>query len=66
MKIYTHEGNGHYIGSAVVVIAGSKQTAELLIRDFLDSSGLSEEKLDIKTEDLPKAGKVIYAVDGDY
>lgn len=66
MKIYRHSGSGHYIGSQVIVIAGSKKTAEKLIRNYLDAHGLPDEKLRIETRDIPSTGKIIHAVDGDY
>jgi hypothetical protein len=34
-KLYVHEGKGHYIGSCVIVIAGSLMMAEKVIRQSL-------------------------------
>ena len=65
-KIYTHLGNGHYIGSAVIVVAASLEEAEALIRFQLDSIGLSEEGIDIVSAVTIKANSVIYVNSGDY
>ena len=64
MKIYKHEGKGHYIGSCVIVISESLEDANKLIRKELDSIGLSGEVLEVK-EVLPNNG-LIYSNNGDY
>jgi pyruvate/2-oxoglutarate/acetoin dehydrogenase E1 component len=66
MKIYIHEGNGHYIGSCVIVIAGSKLVAETMIRKELDDAGLPREQVDIKTIMNIDKRKVVKVINGDY
>lgn len=65
MKIYIHEGRGHYIGSAVVVIAENLSIAEELIREQLNNMGLDFEPLSISEEELV-ANKIVYSDSGDY
>ena len=65
MKIYQHNGAGHYIGSMFTVIEQNSHDAELHISKLLLEHGLRDEKLNIKTIPL-KQGTVITAVDGDY
>lgn len=65
MKIYKHEGRGHYIGSAVIVTAKSREAAEEVIRGYLDSNGLASEALDVEEFKI-KDCEIIYAVNGDY
>ena len=65
MKIYKHEGNGHWIGSCVVVVAECKVEAETIIRNELDKSGLPNEPLNI-TEHEIETNTIIYFNNGDY
>ena len=65
MKIYIHEGNGHYVGSFVVVLAKNKSQAKKMIRSYLDNTGLLNEELDIKEFPVDKP-EYILTVDGDY
>ena len=64
-RLWIHEGNGHYIGSLVIVCADSREQAEALIRKELDDSGLRKERLDVHEAEL-ESGKVIVSKDGDY
>jgi hypothetical protein len=64
-KLYIHEGKGHYIGSCVIVIAGSLMMAEKIIRQSLDDMGLSNEELNIIEKELISES-VIYKLSGDY
>jgi len=65
MKIYIHEGKGHYIGSTVVAICENLEIAKKLIRTTLDDMGLSQEELSIsETKITPNS--VIYQASGDY
>ena len=65
MKIFKHEGKGHYIGSCVIVVANTIDEAKTLIRDELDAGGLPEEKL--KIEEIKfKNLSVIHSINGDY
>ena len=66
MKIYEHNGVGHYIGSHIVVLAKSKKTAVKMIRKELDESGLENEEIDDITTHLLDKPKVISSEDGDY
>ncbi|MBD2705516.1 hypothetical protein IC229_33200 [Spirosoma sp. BT702] len=66
-RLYVHEGKGHYIGSVVVVIAHSESEGWQLIRDYLDSNGLSEPVNMTKTVNLTSIhSELIYAQNGDY
>ena len=64
MNIYIHEGPGHYVGSAIVVLAGSLEEAEKYICDYLYDNGLREEQLNIRATPLQPG--IIYAQNGDY
>lgn len=64
-KIYTHLGNGHYIGSVVVVVAGSIDEAKSIIKNYLVENGLPNEELNVKEWEF-KECSVIYATNGDY
>ena len=67
MKIYKHEGTGHYIGSVIIVQAGSKTTAKKVVRAYLDSVGLEKESTNCKLVPVPtRKSFIIYAQDGDY
>jgi len=67
MKLYIHEGPGHYIGSKIIVYAGSKTTAEKLIECTLISEGLLNEPINItKVIELDKRPMVIHSDNGDY
>ena len=65
MKIYIHEGKGHYIGSTVVTICENLEIAKKLIRATLDDMGLSQEELSI-SETKISPNNVIYQASGDY
>ena len=64
LKIYKHTGSGHYIGSAMIVVAESMEEASNVIRGLLDENGLPNEALNI-TEYKVKKG-VIHEQNGDY
>lgn len=66
MKLYIHRGAGHWTGSKIIVWAGSRKTAEKLVRETLDEHRLPEEVLDV--EELMELGKqpvIIHVDDGD-
>lgn len=65
MKLYKHEGGGHYIGSCIVVVAETLKDAERWIRIELDKQGLSNEILSI-TECPIEEGSIIVNKNGDY
>lgn len=65
MKLFKHTGNGHYIGSQMVVFADSMPEAETLIRIELDTSGLQRERLNVV--EVPMAlNTFVVSDDGDY
>ena len=65
MKIYIHEGKGHYIGSCVIVVSDNLENAKSLIRQSLDSMGLSDEELSITEKEITN-GCVVLELSGDY
>ena len=65
MKIYKHEGNGHYVGSYIVVVAPNIERATELICHRLIQEGLPDEELNI-TEFKTNKEAVILSVNGDY
>ena len=66
MKLYVHTGKGHCIGSHAIAWAGSKKTAEKLIREALDSGGLKGEPLDVVCVGALESPMLIYFDNGDY
>jgi hypothetical protein len=65
MRIYIHEGKGHYIGSCVIVISDNLENAKTLIRQSLDDMGLSDEELSITEKELSN-GIIVWKESGDY
>ena len=65
MKIFKHEGSGHYIGSVVVVVCETEEEAKETIREYLDESGLKDEILNISEFEI-KNLSIIHAQNGDY
>lgn len=65
MRIFIHEGNGHYIGSVVVVSAETISDAIELIEKYLIDNGLPDERLNIKEIKINDTS-IIYAQNGDY
>jgi len=67
MQLYEHTGKGHYIGSRVIVWAGSLDTASKMIRKTLDANFLKSEEHDIEClGGLGQKPSVIMCIDGDY
>ena len=67
MKLFIHEGNGHYIGSTVIVWAENKDSAYKIIRKELNSMGLKdEEPFIIPIKLISKEPCVVYSNSGDY
>lgn len=64
LKIYKHTGSGHYIGSAMIVVAESMEDALTMIRKMLDENGLINEALNVTEHKIRKG--VIYENNGDY
>lgn len=65
MKIYKHEGSGHYIGSVVIVPAESMTDAEEVIEKYLIDNGLPNEELNVVEIEIDNC-QIIYAQNGDY
>jgi len=65
MKIYKHEGGGHYIGSCVIVVCETELEADGMIRKILDKEGLDKEQTKI-TEHEIMTNEIIYINNGDY
>jgi hypothetical protein len=65
MKIYIHEGKGHYIGSCVIVVSDNLENAKSLIRQSLDDMGLSDEELSITQKEISN-GNIVWKESGDY
>ena len=65
MKIYIHEGKGHYIGSCVIVVSDNLENARGLIRQSLDDVGLSNEELSITEKEISN-GIIVWKENGDY
>lgn len=68
MKIYKWEGKGFYLGSVVIVVAESMDSAKAIIEKALIETGLksswveSEEVTEIEADEQ----KIIYLDNGDY
>lgn len=65
MKIYKHTGNGHYIGSCIIVVADSLENAISLIQTILIEVGLPNEKIQIEEFEI-QPNTVILDANGDY
>jgi hypothetical protein len=65
MKVYIHQGKGHYVGSCVIVISDSLENAEALIRTSLNNMGLWDEQLSVVEKEISN-GSVILEISGDY
>ena len=65
MKLYIHEGKGHYIGSCVMVVSDNLEAAKGLIRQSLNSMGLSDEELSITEKEI-KNNTIVLEQSGDY
>lgn len=65
MKIYKHEGAGHYIGSCVIVVSDSEDSARKMIHKILDANGLNEELLCVSEIEI-KNNLIIHIHNGDY
>ena len=65
MKLYIHEGKGHYIGSCVIVISDNLENAKVLIRQSLNDMGLLNEELSIIDKEI-KSNIIVLEQSGDY
>ena len=65
MKIYIHEGNGHYVGRCVIVVSDNLENAKGLIRQSLDGMGLSDEEISITEKEISN-DIVVWKENGDY
>jgi hypothetical protein len=68
--LFVYRGEGHYMGSCVIVCAETIQSACAMIRRELDARGLEHVSIGQKDSEVvrlnPKPGDVIYVDDGDY
>jgi len=64
LKIYKHKGQGHWIGSCVIVVTNSIEDATEMIRTELDAQGLEKENLNIKVFEIKE--RIIHINNGDY
>ena len=65
MKLYIHKGQGHYIGSCVIVVSDNLENAKGLIRQSLNDMGLSDEELSITEKEISN-GVIVLEQSGDY
>jgi hypothetical protein len=65
MRLYIHEGKGHYIGSCIIVVSDNLENANRLIRESLDRMGLSNEELCVIEKEVSN-NTIVYEVSGDY
>jgi hypothetical protein len=65
MKIYKHEGKGHWIGSTVIVVSNDRETAEAMIRENLDRGGRKNEELNVVEISIEHTALIHYD-NGDY
>jgi hypothetical protein len=68
VRVYVHEGSGHWIGSCIVVLAESPLQAVEMIRKELDDGGLPNEPVTIQglREYTLNQPKLIHVDNGDY
>lgn len=66
MKIYKHEGKGHYIGSCIIVAATHEGMALSKIRQELIKARLRDEVIELTEIDVVTDGQIIYSNNGDY
>ena len=52
MKLYIHEGLGHYVGSVVIVFSDNYETAYEIISKRLDDMGLNKENISIIEKEI--------------
>jgi hypothetical protein len=65
LSIFVHEGPGHWIGSTVVCLARTEEDAATIVRNYLDSHGLTKEAVAVRAVSDYGPG-IVYAQDGDY
>ena len=65
MKIYIHEGQGHYVGSCVIVASDSLENAKSLIRQSLNYMGLLDEELSVTEKEISN-NTIVWKESGDY
>lgn len=65
MKIYKHTGNGHYIGSCIIVLSENRSNAEIIIVNELNKNGLGDEELNIEEIEIQN-NLIILSENGDY
>ena len=62
--LYYHSGKGFWIGSDVIVLANSEESARAMIRSELNRIGLADEKIQIDQVRNLATG-VIFSRNGD-
>lgn len=65
MGIFKHTGDGHYIGSCIILECNNMVQAKMEIREMLDENGLKNETLNIVEIDFNKS-RLVYLNNGDY
>jgi hypothetical protein len=65
LKLYIHTGNGHYVGSSVIVVSDNYETAASIIRNELNEMGLGDEELSIIEKEIVN-NKIVFSRSGDY
>ena len=65
MRIYKHEGRGHYIGSVIIVVARDARRARKMIRERLDAAGLKEEEIELESFPVTDEREILNH-DGNY
>ena len=64
--IYIHDGEGHYLGSTIVVVAGTEAEARRMIRTELDAKGRKLEPVEELTKKDITDTQVVISINGDY
>jgi hypothetical protein len=65
MKLYIHEGPGHYVGSVVIVVSDNYETAYEIISKRLDDMGLNKENISIIEKEIIN-NEIVFSKSGDY
>jgi hypothetical protein len=65
MKLYIHEGPGHYVGSVVIVVSDNYETAYEIISKRLDDMGLNKENVSIIEKEIIN-NEIVFSKSGDY
>lgn len=66
LRLWVHEGVGHYVGSCYMCMAETEERATELIRAALDEAGLKAEQIKSLQWRRTDVEGVLYRNDGDY